>query len=359
MRNFELMEKKSRKISIFWLIQICGWVCYFVIVSFIYLTLAPHVPNFFLAGAIEVLLIISITSLLRFGIIRYGILQKRLTRQIMFLLISALIVSFVITVMNQLVETLVKMPSRANHREPLLFLAWVGNFTIILIWNLLYFAYHYVTKSNKEILDKARLESVVKELELKTIKAHINPHFIFNALNSIRFLVDENPKQARFAITELSKLLRSSMYAETMSTTHLEAEIDIVQSYLELEKIRFEERLVVEWDIAPQTLNMQIPPMMLQTLVENSIKHGISHQIDGGIIKITAKIKENILFLRIENSGKLLTAHEHKETFGIASTKNRLALLYNGQASFSIKQSNHETVIAEVKIPETEYPLND
>jgi len=100
-----------------------------------------------------------------------------------------------------------------------------------------------VEKSRKEQLDRIRLESEVKELELKTIKSHINPHFIFNALNSIRALVDENPERARTAITELSNILRSSMQADKQETAPLEHELNIVKDYLELEYIRFEDRL--------------------------------------------------------------------------------------------------------------------
>ena len=91
-------------------------------------------------------------------------------------------------------------------------------FVYFFIWNLIYFIYHYITKSRKQQLDTLRLESLVKELELQTIKAHINPHFIFNALNSIRALVDENPQRARKAVTELSNILRSSMQVEKIET---------------------------------------------------------------------------------------------------------------------------------------------
>ncbi len=103
-------------------------------------------------------------------------------------------------------------------------------------------------------------ESLVKELELKTIKSHINPHFIFNSLNSIRALVDENPERARRAITELSNILRSSMQTEKLETVPLEQELNIVKDYLSLEQMRFEERLKVDFDIDEDTLSQPIPP---------------------------------------------------------------------------------------------------
>ncbi len=122
-------------------------------------------------------------------------------------------------------------------------------------------------------------------MSLERLKSHINPHFIFNSLNSIRALVDENPERARTAITELSNILRSSMQVEKMETVPLNKELDIVKDYLALEQMRFEERLKIELDIDEDTLNQPVPPMMLQTLVENAIKHGISKHYKWGVCK--------------------------------------------------------------------------
>ena len=119
----------------------------------------------------------------------------------------------------------------------------INNFFLLFIWNLIYYIFHYVERNRRQEVDTLKLQSLVKELELKTIKSHINPHFIFNALNSIRALVDENPERARTAITELSNILRSSMQAEKLETVPLERELDIVKDYLALEQMRFEERL--------------------------------------------------------------------------------------------------------------------
>jgi LytS/YehU family sensor histidine kinase len=225
-----------------------------------------------------------------------------------------------------------------------------GIFLFLLIWNFIYFTYHYILKSRNDQLDKVRLESLVKELELKTIKSHINPHFIFNALNSIRALVDENPERARTAITELSNILRSSMYAEKLETTPLEKELDIVKDYLALEHIRFEDRLRVEYDIDDDTLDQPIPPMMLQTLVENAIKHGISKHVDGGTIKIISDFKDDHYELVVQNSGHL-NGHRNSEGFGIVSTHNRLKLLFGINANFEIKDIGDDLVEAKVIMP--------
>jgi LytS/YehU family sensor histidine kinase len=223
-------------------------------------------------------------------------------------------------------------------------------FMLFFIWSLIYFMYHYVTKSRKQQLDTLRLESLVKELELQTIKAHINPHFIFNSLNSIRALVDENPIRARAAVTELSNILRSSMHTEKMETVTFEKELSIVKDYLALENMRFEDRLKVEYEIDEDTLDQPVPPMMLQTLVENAIKHGISKHINGGVVKVISDFKGNYHALVVQNTGQL-NGKINTEGFGISSTTNRLNLLYGDSAKFEIKQINGSLVQATVLIP--------
>lgn len=226
------------------------------------------------------------------------------------------------------------------------------NLLLVAIWMLIYIVYHYVEKNRKDQLDRLKLESTVKELELKTIKSHINPHFIFNSLNSIRALVDENPTRARRAITELSNILRSSMQAEKAETVTLQSELDIVKDYLALEQMRFEERLKVEMDIDKDTLEQPVPPMMLQTLVENSIKHGISKLINGGVVRIVAGFTDNHLELLVQNTGHL-NGSINGDGFGIKSTQDRLNLMYQGKAVFEIKNIEGGMVESKVSLPVT------
>ncbi len=224
------------------------------------------------------------------------------------------------------------------------------NLLLVALWLLIYIVYHYVQRNRNDQLDRLKLESTVKELELKTIKSHINPHFIFNSLNSIRALVDENPQRARTAITELSNILRSSMQVEKMETVPLEKELAIVKDYLALEHMRFEERLKVELDIDEDTLGQPIPPMMLQTLVENAIKHGISKRINGGFVKITSLFTDKHHELIVQNSGQL-NGKINGDGFGIQSTEDRLNILYHGKASFSIKNLGADAVESKVILP--------
>ena len=225
----------------------------------------------------------------------------------------------------------------------------IFTFILIALWLLIYMIWHYLERNRKDEVDRLNLEKTVKELELKTIKSHINPHFIFNSLNSIRALVDENPKRARTAITELSNILRSSLQVEKMETVPLQKELDIVKDYLGLEQMRFEERLKVEMEIDEDTLSQQIPPMMLQTLVENAIKHGISKRINGGLIKIIAKFSDNDFVLIVQNSGNL--EKKCHEGFGFKSTRDRLKFLCNGNAYFKVEEIEGTKVQSKIVMP--------
>lgn len=228
---------------------------------------------------------------------------------------------------------------------------WDIIFTFILIslWLLLYMIWHYLARNRKDELDRLYLEKTVKDLELKTIKSHINPHFIFNSLNSIRALVDENPNRARTAITELSNILRSSLQVEKMETVPLQKELDIVTDYLALEQMRFEERLKVEMEIDEDSLSQPLPPMMLQTLVENAIKHGISKRINGGTIKIISRMKDNNFELIIQNTGSI--SQETKDGFGFKSTRDRLQFLCDGKASFHVEEIEPMKVQSKIVMP--------
>lgn len=325
-----------------------------VINMFFYFTIRTlPSPHFFSSLFLDVFVGLTVTHLMRSFYKKNNISNKEIKRQIIFMFLTTVIFSFVCAVittwMGQILDWETDQWKKYSFGNKVLRSSY-GYFLILIIWDFIYFTYHFVDKSRKEKNDKIRLETLVKELELKTIKSHINPHFIFNALNSIRALVDENPERARTAITELSNILRSSMQADKLETAPLERELNIVKDYLELEHMRFEDRLKVEYSIDEDTLDQNVPPMMLQTLVENAIKHGISKQVNGGLVRIISDFKDNHHELIVQNTGTL-GVMENSEGFGIASTQNRLKLLYGENADFAIKNLNGNMVEAKVVIP--------
>ena len=221
---------------------------------------------------------------------------------------------------------------------------------LMFIWTLFYFTYHYIERYNKSL----RYEASMIEIELNNLKNQLNPHFIFNALNSIRALVDENPKKSKQAINQLSNILRNSLTFEKKGLTKFDDEMKIVNDYLGLESIRFEERLKTEIDIHPSSNNFLVPPFMIQTLVENGIKHGISKLTQGGIIQVKTLADKNRLKIQIRNSGHMVNGMKRTKSggTGIANTKHRLKLLYGDEASFRIVNENNNFVLTEIIIPQ-------
>ena len=345
---------KTKRIPYYWLCQFVGWSAFILVYTFFYLTLRTReTPHFYHILAVNAVVGFLVTHVMRFFILQYRFAEKPVNEQVFYIFFVSILFSLIYATIDATLEqalgfegdwqkslTLFNKIMRSN----------MGTFPIILIWILIYFTYHYIVKTRAAQLDKIRLESLVKELELKTIKSHINPHFIFNALNSIRALIDENPNRARNAITELSNILRSSMQAEKVETVPFEKELGIVKDYLALEYIRFEDRLKIEYQIDEDTLDQPVPPMMLQTLVENAIKHGIGKQIQGGIVKVISDFKENFHELVVQNTG-YLNGHVKSDGFGLFSTKNRLQLLFGEKANFEIKQVGSDLVEARIMIP--------
>ena len=377
--NFEaifiqIMSRNSR----YWLFQLGGWGLFALIQTFFAISFDKLGSDderifFFFRLGIFVLLGVLFTHLMRMLIISLNVLQKSLEKQLLYFVFITFVFASVISYVD--IELLVRLSSKGivknvellsgNEKKMLnntdhpyfanKFLVVLNGafyiFVYLFIWNLIYFIYHFITKSRKQELDTLKLESLVKELELKTIKAHINPHFIFNSLNGIRALIDEDPARARNSITELSSILRSSMQTDKLESVSLEKELNIVKDYLALENMRFEDRLKVEYEIDEDTLDQPVPPMMLQTLVENAIKHGISKQISGGKIKIISDFTDHYHELSVQNTGKLFNGALKAEGFGLPSTLNRLSLLYGEKAQFSIKQLTPELVEAKVLLP--------
>lgn len=341
---------------LYWLLQIAGWTVLGAITilfaNIFNVQLADHV----LMGRILVICLagLAITHLSR-GVIKKGgwleqPLEKAWPGLLLAILISASLYGMLILVFLEFFNLF--LTPEANSLS--FFQKWlaitIDNGLFIFSWLLLYYFFHYYADNRRRQLDTLKLESTVRELELKTLKAHINPHFIFNSLNSIRALVDVNPERARRAITELSNLLRSSMQTEKLQLVRLRQELDIIRDYLELEMIRFEDRLQVELDISDDTLDLPVPPMMLQTLVENAIKHGISNRVNGGWVRIYSFVREGNHILEVANSGYLNSA-VITAGFGLSSTQNRLHILFGNKARLAIRQQEKEVVLTTVSIP--------
>ncbi len=231
------------------------------------------------------------------------------------------------------------------------YLSSVAMVTVILTaWVCLYLGYHYYHSHQEGALEQMRLKAAVKEAELRTLKAQINPHFLFNSLNTLRALIPEELATPRDAVTLLADLLRAALTIDETKTVPLAQELETVASYLALERLRFEERLRVQLDISPAARAWPIPPFLLQTLVENAVKYGVGPRPGGGDIAITATVVDNTLHLRVTNPGTI--APNGKSTgVGLANARARLAHLLGPTATLVLTQEPFDLIHAEITIP--------
>jgi LytS/YehU family sensor histidine kinase len=193
------------------------------------------------------------------------------------------------------------------------------------------------------------LKMAADEAALRALRAQINPHFLFNCLNSLRHLIAVNPDRAQAMVTSLADMLRYSLDSDRRDLAPLSAELRIVDEYLGLERVRFEERLHVERAIDPAALPVLVPTMLLQSLVDNAIKHGIADLIDGGVVRVEATVRGAELQLSVRNTGPLKPA-VNGQGQGLRNAQERLRLLYGGAASLSLRDAQGMTE-ALVKIP--------
>ncbi|WP_268122862.1 sensor histidine kinase [Roseivirga pacifica] len=233
-------------------------------------------------------------------------------------------------------------------------ISFIISFAVYFIsWSSIYFAYQYLQRTREVEIEKWKLSASVKDAELSALKAQINPHFIFNSLNNIRSLVIEDYERARDSITHLSDLLRFSIQFDQYERVSLDKELAVVKDYLNLEAIQLEERLKYDFRIDKSTKEFQVPPMIVQTLVENAIKHSINELPNGGEIIIETKLDVDFLYIYVKNTGQLKVNRMpgHRRGIGINNSKERLRLLYGQKSSLVVENMNEKMVCATVKIP--------
>lgn len=297
-------------------------------------------------------LIINLFSLIIFSIIgthsmralffRLNWLDLKLAPLIPRLLVASLLCSLFISFTTTVVSLLIDPNEKDTLSFLLILINVFANLVFVIFWNAIYFTFHFFQKSRKQELNNVSLEASRNEIELKNLRSQLNPHFLFNSLNSIRALIDIEPSKAKMAVTTLSNLLRKSLILGKENIVSLGEELEMVSNYLELEKIRFEERLEVKWNLDDTLNDFPLPPFSLQMLVENAIKHGISNLVDGGIITIETKKNEDFVEISVCNTGEIVGKMD--TGIGIENTKRRLALQFKESAEFELMQKDEQVI---------------
>lgn len=348
-----MLNQLTKNLSLFWTLQIVGWSGYmldrylsaegrFFPVYFIYLVIACALtfalrpvyqrvwrrkPSVLIIGlTIIACSIIAAYLWLIFGEIVFAVVGIRKfpvpEKQS---LIAYLSNTFVVSL---------------QHHKPFLFLSW----------SALYFGIKYWQSKREEEENTLKAESLAKEAELKMLRYQINPHFLFNSLNSASALISENPPRAEKMLGELSDFLRYSLVNTKTSTVTLRDEIEALKNYLNIEQVRFEEKLQVNFRIAPEAENFPLPNFLLHPLVENAVKYGMQTSELPLEIEIKAEKAGNKLFIEISNSGKWYSSNGANPQssgmqVGIENVKKRLAQVFPDRHLFQTFERDNKVYV--------------
>ena len=347
--------KTQTNLSLYWKCQIIGWSMAALYWQYIaYTGTGFSVSIALLHFFTDVLICISITHFFRTISKKYHWHELKFQKLLIRIVPAVLLLAFVYMLISiaklWLVHTNFRpdftQSFRSFYKENSVGI-YMGGTRLMSIWLLAYYLYHYAQREIRIIQENARLNLIAKEAQLNNLWAQLNPHFLFNSLNSIKSLVVENPDASRRAIDLLSDLLRKSLYERDPMLISIGDELAVVNDYLELEKIRFEERLQFIIDVPKQLLSFSIIPFSIQTLVENAVKHGINKQSEGGTISIKVRDESSFICMTVESPGILNT---EPGGLGLKNLQERLRLQFHEQASFSIEQNN-KMVSATIMIP--------
>ncbi len=291
---------------------------------------------------------IALTELFRREILRRGWLTADAGRMLGRLAPGVLVVGFIQSFLVVAVSLALEPGSNTFVRDPGAMLAlWVSVIGATSIWTILYVALTAQRRSREKAV---HLQLAVSEAELRALEAQVDPHFLFNCLNSIRGLVVENPALAQDMITRFANILRYNLHRDMRHTVPLASEVEVVLDYLALESVRLEERLRIDMTIEPAAAEVPIPPMLLQSLVENAVKHGIAPLAAGGDLVIRARLDGDDLLLEVGNPGKMTEPRPDGAGVGLANARERLRILYGDRASLRLENRDGR-VAATVLVP--------
>lgn len=349
------MGQKGNEISKYWKYQLFGWSLASIYWSYGFYFIKDYsilqtTTNFIF----DVLIGVSLTHI-------YKLIIKKTEDtplkkfNIFQLIISVILLAILFMVLNNLKWYLnyvyiegetVNLINSLYHWDPPL----ITGLRLMSIWVLAYHLHHYyitqiiITKQNAE------LSILAKQEQLNHLSKQLKPHFLFNSLNSVKSLIAENPIKARRSIDLLSDILRSSIYTKESLIT-IADELQLVNDYIELEKIRFEKRLELETTIDENLLDYKIPSLIIQNLVENGVKYGIQNSVKGGTIALSITRNIDLIEIEVQNPGKLIYKEQHDKGLGLQNLTKRLALQYNEKASFTLKEKQKGLIVAKLIIP--------
>ena len=355
----------------FWLCQFTGWAGY-SLVTFLSITLVDDMVNWPHIGHIAMSAILGVLTSWPLRSIYQRSFVLTLSRRLFIASLSVVVLSFVWTVLRVLVFAWLVGESAIWHE----FNYWYfGSLFVFLSWTLLYYAikyYELLTLEHQKLLEESALkreekyrrlaaESSARDAQLQMLRYQLNPHFLFNTLNAINALVklNENNK-AQNMIQRLSKFLRHTLEQEGGQNVSLEKELESLQLYLNIEKTRFEDRLTLEFDIDPAARLALVPSLILQPIIENSMKYAIAASEEGGTVSVGACVQGDHLQLEVSDSGPGMNnaTPGQGRGIGLRNTLDRLETLYGSDYTFDATDSTPSGLTIIIRIPFTKAVMN-
>jgi two-component system, LytTR family, sensor kinase len=199
----------------------------------------------------------------------------------------------------------------------------------------------------------AQLQAQLADARLETLRMQLNPHFLFNTLHAVSSLVERDPRGVRRMIARLSELLRYTLQGSNRQEVAVEEEMEFLRKYLEIMQVRFEGRLEIETRVTPEVADALVPTLILQPLVENAVKHGVSNQMDAGRIEIYADRKGDRLLLGVRDNGPGLRGGEPEdgEGLGLQNVRARLQQMFGEDQDLTLREAEGGGVLAEIELP--------
>jgi len=350
----ELLRNRQR---LFWILNIGGWTGYTVTAWLG--ALAHEKPESYFA-------VIAATALAGFvaTLPMRHLYRKLWNRPPIVMGAGVIITSYVIAfgwrwLSNSLYWDWVKHGWRPEHFMD--FVSGVmGSFYILLCWSGLYFGIKYYGQLQQQTEQTLKATAAAHQAQLKMLRYQLNPHFLFNTLNAISTLIlDGATETANLAVSRLSDFLRYTLDNDPMKRVTLGSELGALDLYLEIEKVRFSDRLIIEKEIEPRALDGLVPSLILQPLIENAIKYAITPSEDGGTLRISARLQNDVLVLQLADTGPGMGNGKSKKKssgVGLKNTRERLQQFYGDRQAFTLAPNEPSGLVITINIP---YEIDD
>ncbi len=326
--------------SSFWFLQISGWLIYMVVIYITFLTVTSNFLSLFYIKSFRAVVGFFLTLIL-WRIYRRVVNRLSLSSIVLTVLVLSVVFGLAWALIEEGYIRAISTEYDFYKNLPKIPRVALDYAMTITGWSAVYFGIKYWQKSQVEQANALQATVLADKAQLDVLRYQLNPHFLFNALNSIRASVDEDSTRAKQMITQLSEFLRYSLLHESTKKIPLREEIEAVRNYLAIEKIRFEEKLEAEFEIEKTTEDFRVPCFLLNPLVENAIKHGLQTSAKPLKIKISAKVFDDKLVLEVANSGKLQNGFDSNGTkIGLKNVRERLEKLFGENGKFELKQED-------------------